>query len=104
MENQELILLIGELKGTMIAIQSTVLDLHKEIKTVSTDLGLLPCVKHTQEIEVLQDWQKACNGVKQIRNIEKMKGGISLRNSLIIGCVTFIFGVVLSIITSLVIK
>ena len=60
MNDQEIALLIGELKGTMISVQATILDLHKEIKTVSIDVRGLPCVKHTQEIDTLRGWMDGC--------------------------------------------
>jgi hypothetical protein len=98
MDSPELLLLIGELKGTMISVQATVLDLHKEIKGVSIDLTNLPCREHTQDIKSIKEWRDTCKMVNSDNNKSKWtfktelaKSGFIILGAVITLLLTWIF-------------
>jgi hypothetical protein len=70
-------LMIGKLQGTLEGVKEDVAILTKEVKS-------LPCATHDQMLATLNAWKKDCNNI----NLEKAKGGISLKNSLILVGVT----------------
>lgn len=89
MENQQLILLIGEIKGTLGEVKDNVDILTKEVKS-------LPCATHDQMLETLNTWKRDCNGV----NLEKTKGNISLKNGIIILILTNAITLAIALITN----
>ncbi len=92
MTDNEIALLIGELKGTMLSVQSSMLNLHEEIKTISMDMKLLPCARHTQDIEKLITFMRNCKE----RTTTEIKGKWDLRTELAKGGL-IIFGGVLTL-------
>src|SRR4030042_3083090 len=70
-------LMIGKLQGTMESVKDDVAILSKEVKS-------LPCATNTQMITTLNNWKRDCNGASQMKIIESYKGGISLKNGIII--------------------
>jgi len=85
---------IGNLEGTVLGltqtIQTTTAQQREDINKLFTGLNgvkaeilRLPCSQHSDDIEELQGWKKNCNGVKQAREIENYKGGISMKNAII---------------------
>ena len=90
-ENEQF--LLGKLNGTVDAIKETVDNLVDEVRK-------LPCSHHETVINELTVWKDNCKS----NSTEKLKGNISLRNGLIIGCVTFISGVTMAVITNLLIR
>ncbi len=97
LENQNLILLIGEIKGTLDNVKVRVEGIGEKVNS-------LPCVLHTSQIEILDNWKKNCNITEQTEKIEQYKGNISLRNMVIIGVLTFLTGIALSVITNFLIR
>ncbi len=97
MNDQEIALLIGELKGTMTAVQATIIDLHKEIKTVSINMGGLPCVKHAQEIDTIKEWIDDCKIYDSVKTksrwdfrTELAKGGLIILGGILTLLMTWI--------------
>ena len=96
MENQQLILLLGELKGSVKAVQETLKEygdqiqlVHGRISEVKEVVGQLPCHVHTEQIEGLEKWQGRHNGAGAVLKVEKAKAGFNLKNSLILATFTF---------------
>ena len=86
-------LMIGKLQGTMEGIKDDVALLTKEVKT-------LPCATRDQMLEQLNIWKRTCNGTVQTKQIESFKGGITLKNQLIIIGVTNLITLVLALIAA----
>ncbi len=97
LENQGLILLIGEIKGTLDNVKT-------RVESIGEKVNSLPCVLHTSQIDILDNWKKNCLSTEQTEKIEQYKGNISLRNMVIIGVLTFLTGIALSVITNLLIR
>ncbi|MCK9569556.1 hypothetical protein M0R72_11505 [Candidatus Pacearchaeota archaeon] len=89
MENQQLILLLGELKGALGAVQGTVQGydkqfqlVHGRISEVKNLINGLPCSVHENKISELENWQGCHNGADKEITVAKVKGSISLKNGL----------------------
>jgi len=102
MEIAELAVLVGEIRGGVTAVQKAQEDQAKNIGKIFDRIDKLPCASHDESIDALQTWKKTCNGTSEQLKVEQAKGGISLKNTLIIVAVTNIFTLAISIITTLI--
>lgn len=99
-DNQQVLLMLGELKGAFAEVKEDVRELVISQKKIVSTVEGLPCNTHSSKILAIEEWKKACNGEKQAVQIEKVKGNISLKNGIIIGVITFLFGILTACITS----
>ena len=93
MKNTEIVLLVGQLKGTMDSVVGQVND-------VLTKLGELPCAVHSSNIEALKAWKQTCNGANANHKLESYKGRVSLRNTIIAIALTAVFSVLVTLLSS----
>jgi ribosomal protein L18E len=84
MDEQQLFILIGELKAGQTAQLGAIQELTASTDSLKEKMNELPCEKNTSIIKSLADWKKECNGNNQSINIEKLKGTISLKNGILI--------------------
>uniref|UniRef100_A0A6M3L793 Uncharacterized protein n=1 Tax=viral metagenome TaxID=1070528 RepID=A0A6M3L793_9ZZZZ len=99
MTEQELTLIVGELRGEMRSISSMVSNVDKK-------LDCLPCTDHIdsikrnkQYIESLIEWKKTINGVAAGEKIERYKGFISFKYAAILIVITNVVAVLLTVIS-----
>lgn len=85
---------IGRLEGKVESISLLLESIDKKVDN-------LPCASHKIMLEALGKWQNDFNGEVRLYSSEKYKGTISLKNSVIISCLTFILGVLTALITHL---
>ena len=76
MTDQDLILIIGNLQGTMNSVK-------EQVGSIDSKVDALPCVNHSDALKNLETWQKSCTNGKKMIETEKMKGSISLKNAVI---------------------
>jgi len=96
---QELTLIVGELRGEMRSISSMVSNVDRK-------LDCLPCTDHIeniklnkQRIEDLISWKKVLNGVATSEKMEKYKGFISFKYAAILVILTNFATLILTIIS-----
>ncbi len=88
---------IGRLEGKVESMILLVSGIDKKVDN-------LPCASHSQRLETIEQWKKISNGESQTVKMENLRGGISLKVGLIIGTMTFIFGILLTIFTNFVMR
>lgn len=89
---------LGQLEGRFDGFEDKLKEFSEFAKNTTVKLSSLPCVEHQNKIEVLE----SCAELISNNNKEKLKGNISLRNSVIIAIVTFTIGIATALITSLI--
>lgn len=84
MDEQQLFILIGELKNGQAAVKGAVEDLTVSTNSLQKTINELPCATNSRNIELLVDWKTQCNGTNQATKLEQIKGTIGLKNGLIL--------------------
>jgi|GEM_PF-3996642 len=84
MDEQNIILLVGELKGGLAAVRESVDGISEGMKGIYERMNSLPCSAHARDLGALNKWKENRNGSDQSEKTEKLRGSISLRNALII--------------------
>ena len=79
-----------------------VLPIAAAVTTLSGRLDNLPCNNHTTALKSLNDWRNKCEDMDSDKELETLKGGISLKNALIGGIgiagVTTILNIIINLI------
>jgi len=88
MDEQQLYILIGELKSGQAAVRGAVETLTESTNSLRDTMNGLPCADHSGEIKTLMEWKGKCNGTAQATQIEQLKGTISLKNGIILIIIT----------------
>ena len=83
-DEQQLFILIGELKSGQAAVRVAVEDLTDSTNSLQKKVNALPCSEHSVNIQALSDWRTACNSTTQAAKLEQLKGTISLRNGIVL--------------------
>lgn len=103
MDEQQLFMLIGELKAGQSAVVGAVKGLTESTDALHKKVNALPCAINSQKISSLFEWKKQCNGDDKAINIEKLKGTISLKNMIIVVVITNVITLGITLITNLMI-
>ena len=77
MKNEDIALLVGELRGELGGLAD-------QMDKVNKKLDGLPCAANVADIKELKKWKGNCNGEKSAKNLESFKGMISLRNAIVL--------------------
>lgn len=88
---------LGRLEGKVESMILLVSGIDKKVDN-------LPCASHSQKLETIEQWKKICNGESQTVKMENIKGGVSLKVGLVLGTLTFIFGILLAVFTNLLMR
>lgn len=83
MDEQQLFIMIGELKAGQAAQLGAIQDLTASTDSLNEKMNNLPCDKNLSLIKTLMEWKVSCNGFNNAVRLEKVKGGISLRTAVI---------------------
>jgi len=98
MDEQQLFILIGELKAGQVAQLGAIQDLTASTDSLNDKMNNLPCTENLSMIRGLMEWKKSCNGYDKAVKLEKVKGGFSLKAAII----TSVLGT--GVVTALIIK
>ncbi len=106
MTNEEIILL-GKVSGQVETILSnqeaqskSIGKLFDGLNDVNKALLAFPCSTHEGKLKLLGDWKDACSKDDANIKLETVKGGITLKNALIILAITNGFTLVISLLTT----
>ena len=91
--NDQVLLMMGELKGSVDSMKG-------RLEGVATKVDTLPCISHYDRLKVLEGWKTNCNGAIKIETTEKLKGTISLRNAVIGIALTAVFSILVTLLTN----
>jgi hypothetical protein len=72
------------------AIMSELFDLDSKLVPLMKVVAQIPCIHHSSRIDTLEEWHKVCDAAdilsstkNESRKLETFKGGISLKNAII---------------------
>lgn len=90
MDDNELYVLLGELKAGMSGVKT-------DIQGLVLKVSELPCSNHSGQIQVLETWKKNVCEKESAEKLETFKGGLSLRNAIILIGITNVLTLLMSI-------